>query len=40
MALHEKLDELRDRQWAELMALQREQIKKLEELAAAAKKER
>ena len=40
MALHEKLDELRDRQWAELMALQREQIKKLEELAAAAQKER
>ena len=40
MALHEKLDELRERQWTELLALQREQLKKLEELAAAAQKER
>lgn len=37
MALHEKLDELRDHQWVELMAMQQEQLKKLEELAAAAR---
>jgi len=32
--LHEKLDALRDRQWAELVAMQREQLDLLREVAA------
>jgi uncharacterized membrane protein len=32
MALHEKIDLLREKQWNELMAVQQDQIKQLEQL--------
>ena len=35
VSLHEKLDELREQRWAELVAMQQEQIRMLEQLLAA-----